>query len=165
MRNRNTCIICENPYQGNKGLACPECHQIVNDHHQRIRDGSTSTCRVLLQDRWVYIGTEPSAKRVEKMLIALFNGFPAIPWNASGYADVKPLLPIPDGFYAGGREARAVPAAQSQAIADLVLAIRAALMAAEKSGIKEGRNLLAQLAAGELTNQDFERRAGIVRDA
>jgi hypothetical protein len=88
-----------------------------------------------------------------------------IPWSGHGYTDVKPQLRVPDGFYDGGREPRAIPAEQAQAVADLALAIRAALGEAKKSGISEGSDLLMQLAAGELTSREFEQRAGIVRDA
>jgi hypothetical protein len=51
--------------------------------------------------------------------------------------------------------------ATAEALRELYAVILGAIPAAYEKGKSEGTNLLAMLNAGELTNGDFERRAGI----
>jgi hypothetical protein len=162
MRNINKCIICDGDYAGKKGLACPQCHKIVKDHHAMMAAGNSELARVELSSSWESVGSGTEADQVGKLLVSVFNSFPEVNYTtASRLKSVEPTIQRNSFSRGGPVKFRAVPMAIAQALADLPGAIYNANRAAEASGLQKGRNLLAQLAAGELTNNDFERRAGI----
>jgi len=58
---------------------------------------------------------------------------------------------------------RAMPKPLALALRDLYESMTLSVECAYKKGKEEGRNLLAMLSAGELTTDDFQRRAGITQ--
>lgn len=56
-----------------------------------------------------------------------------------------------------------VPEELAQFLIDIEPALQRALVEAEEDGKLQGTNLLAQLAAGNLTSDEFEKKAGIQR--
>lgn len=163
MANYNQCIICGKDYRGKKGLACPECHKIVNEHHARLAAGESELAAVRLPCVWVTLGFTDESKVVEKLLISVFNTFTEIHGtSATALPDVRRSIERPNHRADDcPTRYRAVPMSMAQALADLPTAIYNAYLAGEKKGLAQGRNLLTQLAAGELTNSEFEKRAGI----
>ena len=163
MANYNQCIICGNDYRGNKGLACPECHKIVKDHHARLAAGENDLATVRLPCIWMTLGFTDESKVVEKLLVSVFNTFTEIHGtSATALPSVHPSIERPNRRSDDcPTRYRAVPVSMAQALVDLPNAIYNAYLAGEKKGLAQGRNLLAQLAAGELTSREFEHRAGI----
>lgn len=163
MRNINQCIICGNDYRGKKGAACVECHKIVKDHHAMLAAGDSELAAVRLPCSWVTVGFSEESKVVEKLLVSVFNTFTEVDYTtATSMPSVSTTIRKANASQSDCPTThRAVPTSMAQALADLPNAIYNAYLAAEKRGVEQGRNLLAQLAAGELTSRDFERRAGI----
>lgn len=188
MKGYNTCICCnESQVKGAKGaVCCDECKRKVREHghaHQRMLVGRE---RVNL-DRHPYLPgyAEPfdrdrappaaGAKgynergRLRWLLTDLRSQLPESDWHhRSEYADEQDL-PLAearpefasDRYDMHGKPTYIVPAPFGRFLAELDTAIARALNEAVADGKAQGTNLIAALAAGELTNADFEKKAGI----
>jgi hypothetical protein len=133
----------------------------VSDYYAQIASGANDLCVVSLPVRaemlWLG-GKGAEAARLAKCLTDVFGGFPEYP--IGGGLEVIPTS-ISDYDFHRYDKGRIVRKMQGEAIERLAWQTRLALLEARAAGVVEGRNLLAQLAAGELTNADFELRSGL----
>lgn len=191
-RGVNPCLICGESAPGPKGgTVCAECTRKVSAYdalRARAIDGTVAIqlpaypsipgARRPFEGDGVNPELPPeqcnARGRLELLLRELRRAFdrPASRWQSPlpGEGNVRDLQPrLPQAERAGWqaydrtRERYNVPEALAQVLVDLDPFLHAALREAEEEGKRQGSDLLASLAAGDLTNQDFERRAGIAR--
>jgi len=168
-RGYNPCIICGELCSGPKdSTACPECRSKVErcDELEAARDAAGES--VALWEGWIsLIGAGGKTEETLEKLIARLHS--SLPYGSQRYrcddAEIKPTvefgLKMSDRMYGQQRRLKIAPAGFGQFLADLHPLVYNALNEARVKGKQEGANLLAQLAAGELTTPEFERRAGI----
>lgn len=192
-RGINPCLICAEEATGPKGgTVCPECVRKVNAYDELRAKTVTGTVAVRLPAYPSIPGgkhdfnvvdvaaahADPSTNargRLELLLRELRRALdkPAQRWSETlpgegNRLDVKPRLSPSEltnwRTYDRTSELYNVPEALAQVLVDLDPFLHAAFRESEEDGKRQGSNLLASLAAGDLTNSDFERRAGIARD-
>lgn len=176
-RGCNPCLICSDLTRGPKGgVVCPECIDKVRHYDAVMARLASGKLRIDLPTYPFVPGrgrAEGNSDRefLDQLLRELREALPR-PW-APAYMDRPPEAPAPRADEAGikrrvrySHEARDyqpfnVPAELAQFLIDLEPAIFHALHEAHSEGKREGSNLLAQLAAGNLTTDEFHRKAGI----
>lgn len=176
-RGMNPCLICGGLTSGPKGgVVCGECRRKVDDYDQlrgrylaeqvairvrqypyvpgRSKSAAGPNARHVLDDllRELRAATEPVRR---KGWTSLASGETATDADKAG---IKPRV---IGAAIDHAMTINVPRNLAQFLLDLEPAIYHAVNEAEEDGRRQGTNLLAQLAAGNLTSDEFERKAGI----
>lgn len=191
-RGVNPCLVCSEPAPGPKGgTVCAECRRKVAGYDDLRARSIEGTIAILLSTYPSVPGArrpfgadalspEVAAEqcnargRLELLLRELRTALdrPAAQWHSPlpGEGNVRDVQPRLVGdersrwlAHDRNRERYNVPEALAQVLVDLDPFLHAALREAEEEGKRQGSNLLASLAAGDLTNHEFERRAGIAR--
>lgn len=171
---------------------CPGCGQI-HDHQSRPKDGVCASCREVLTAHAKAVSEAQSRGLVAVGVPEMPHWLPYIPNDQHGmqkpfhavalavsvpssggvdfFDDTRRLVTIPPGTNYGSdwgpyriTDFRVMPAPVAKALRELYEGLLQAIPGAYEKGKADGRDLLAMLSAGELTNADFERRAGIVTE-
>lgn len=175
-RGTNPCLVCAEPAAGPKGgVVCVECRRKVEDYdvmRARFLDGSV--CIRLSQYPYVPGRGRESPKRqqLDDLLRELRSSLDR-PTNRRGWACWPAPGELANEFEGKARERGViegrdfmpynVDARLAQFLIDLEPMLQQALREAEEDGKRQGSNLLAQLAAGNLTTDEFHKKAGIVQ--
>lgn len=171
---------------------CPGCG-LVHDSQPRPREGVCASCREVLQahSRAVAEGSNQGlvavgvpdqshwfphilhdAHDIQKRFhaVALAVSVPSA-GEVDYFDESRRLVLTPPGMSYGSNwtpyritDFRVMPAPVAKALRALYDGLLQSVPGAYEKGKGDGRNLLAMLSAGELTNDDFERRAGIVAE-
>ncbi len=169
MRGRNPCLICTTPTDGPKGgVVCDRCRQKVADYDVALAEFKAGTVTVRMdRHQWVaYFGRESMkvSDELSQVLKSLLAGLRAPATGAYGFArpDERHADAINETIR-GSHEGSPylAPVSLGLPLTRLRGCINAAITAAYTSGKADGADLLAQLAAGELTTAEFEEKAGI----
>lgn len=191
-RGFNPCLICQTEASGPKsGTVCGECIRKVSAYDELRARSIVGTVAVRLPAYPNVPGARrPFAEasldaaaaerecnargRLELLLRELRSALdrPASRWNdvlpgEGNRRDLTPRLTPAEQIawkaHDRNQEIYTVPEGLAQVLVDLDPFLQAALREAEADGKRQGSNLLASLASGDLTSTEFERRAGIAR--
>ncbi|HEX7324294.1 MAG TPA: hypothetical protein VF292_02930 [Rhodanobacteraceae bacterium] len=172
-RGYNPCAVCGEVHRVPKGHVCGKCINKIGAYDAAVAAFNQAHERVALWPRPYVPGSRYSdpedggnplnaRARLERLLYELRE---TAKGGATGVRETQRKTREP---HTGSRptyyDAPAridVPAELAQFFLDIEPLIVAALGEAKADGEREGSNLLAELAAGKLTNADFERKAGI----
>lgn len=179
-RGYNPCIIegCEEMGSGPKGtVVCSECRRKIKDY-DKLRDRGLEGRVSIVLPTYPYIpgrslaGHDSARTGLDKLLRELRDTLPqpARPehrWYTTAPGEKAPEFEGKPRFkYVISRDGGTifnVPEPLAQFLVDIEPAIQQAVKEAEEDGKLQGTNLLAQLAAGNLTSDEFEKKAGIQR--
>lgn len=153
---------------------CSSCREVLNAHAKAVGEAQAQglvAVGVPEMSHWLpYIPDDPHDMRKRFHALALAVSVPSA--GGVDYFDESHRLVLkPPGTNYGSDWApyrvtdfRVMPAPVAKALRHLYEGLLQSIPGAYEKGKADGRNLLAMLSAGELTNAEFERRAGIVAD-
>jgi hypothetical protein len=178
-RGENPCLICRELASGPKGgTVCPECVRKVEAYDAMREQAHRGAVSIRLR-QYPYVPSSSGGMRRDEKATQLENLLRDLrlaldrPSTRRGWGTWAAPGELAPEFEGKPRErgmvedrdqtAFNVDARLAQFLLDLEPMIQHAIREAEENGKKQGSNLLAQLAAGELTSAEFEKRAGITR--
>jgi hypothetical protein len=154
-----------------KSGVCVSCREVLNAHSKAVSEASLQglvAVGVPEQPHWLpYIHND--TQNVQKLFHAVSMAVSVPSSGGVDYLDeTHRLVLVPKGNSGSGwspyniNDFRVMSAPIALTLRSLYDGLLHAMPAAYKEGKADGCNLLAMLCAGELTNSEFERRAGIV---
>ena len=163
-----------------KGAICPECNRLIRlgkDAEKRSRETDTGTYTWAKESHWWprYYGPysfeqHDTANNLAEAMFDLIEAVSVLRENrkyggygASDHSEGPVLECIgengrPDRYESGGTALVHIPRAVREHLDKLDANIRTALREAYSAGNRRGRSILRQLAAGEMSLRDFEKR-------
>lgn len=167
-RGWNPCQICSAVTNKPKGHVCDECVRKVRAYDRMQTESAIGMAKIARPWALHAVSTYPFGREreeAERHMAALLMAFPKyekahgeLPLVDPTHSKTQARMGLRLHEYSGNS---VVPASAAQLLADLPQVIYRCVQAAHRTGKAEGTDLLAQLAAGELTSADFEERAGI----
>lgn len=178
MRVLNPCILCSTPAPGARDkVVCHNCRTKVTRYDALVASVSEAGEFVYVPTGWASVPGQARSGAGEKLmnlLVKLTSALPVpFPGSHVDFRDTRFSDAYgPGGLYGFGSHAsrcqkvepRLVPKVFAELLAHLHPLVCTIAEDSESAGNAAGVNLLAQLNAGTLLTDDFERRAGISRN-
>ncbi|HEU0197088.1 MAG TPA: hypothetical protein VFQ88_07770 [Nevskiaceae bacterium] len=164
-RGYNPCVVCGEVHRVAKGHVCSVCIGKIRAYDALVADHDRGLVSIEIDASPNVHGAFSSvrgsaAERLESLLRELRDAA-SPPTVEHVQIPAPPHEPQRTGYRRMPQTYLNVPAGLAKFFLDLEPLINMAIDEAEARGKREGTNILASLAAGELTNADFERKAGI----
>lgn len=153
---------------------CVSCREVLNAHAKAVGEARVKglvAVGVPEASHWLpYIANDPHDMQKRFHAVALAVSVPSA-GGVDNFDDSRRLVLKPPGTNYGSdwgphriTDFRVMPAPVAMALRHLFEGLLQSIPGAYDKGKSDGRNLLAMLSAGELTNAEFERRSGIVNE-